>query len=341
MPTTTPIPTTERSGRGKCFCAHCKKQGFRRSELSDTWLCSACRDIPGVRGYADPNTRGIRAGSPAWWKDHEKQIERKVIRDDDDDAPIAKTSPPHRGHGQQREVVEEATGDELDNKHRRFLEWTTAHSNLLAAKRNVCRAILLHQGAKGLPGPNKKGETIDRKGTPCTTSYTTLARETGLSKVRFRALLHALIHEGHVHHEGGPGARKLWVTMQYDAESVKPLRAWWKQSVGNDEAGTRAPVNRFFWLRTLARHRRLPHHAVVIGVAAVVDLLMNSHGRPYHWTTRREIAQLSGYSERHVHLALNTLEKVLGALEIIRQHGPGGGLLIFLREMAKGVPCKK
>ncbi len=50
-----------------CFCNHCKKDGFKRSQLNEELLCATCAAIPGVRGWRDPNKRGLQSGSQAYW----------------------------------------------------------------------------------------------------------------------------------------------------------------------------------------------------------------------------------------------------------------------------------
>lgn len=306
--------TSTRSPRRGYFCNHCKKDGLLRSELSGAWLCAKCDQLGGIRGHMGKLSQATKDRSAEYWEETKGQL--NVIVDDEggerfnvivDDGPEAAAPP------------------QLNNKHRRYLEWTVAQSSLPAAQRQTLRAVLLHQGAEGRPG-----KLADK---PCRAGYATLAREAGLSQSRFRALLRTLARAGHVYRTGGPRARETHVTMCYEAESLKPLHALWKGSVGEAVAGDREPVNRFFWLRGLVRNRVLRHvpkRTVVIGVAMVVDLLVNSHGRPHRWITLAEIAKLVGYSPQCVRWALSTLESALGVVEIVRRDGPRGGLLIFL-----------
>ena len=101
-------------------------------------------------------------------------------------------------------------------------------------------------------------------------------------------------------------------------------------------------VNRFTWIRQLVkdqtlgtRPQRTRHQrgtrarARVKGVAFAVDLLMNSAGRPFRWTTAAELAGLSGYADvKGVRRALADLEAAKW-LDINRSCGHG--LLICLR----------
>jgi hypothetical protein len=95
---------------------------------------------------------------------------------------------------------------------------------------------------------------------------------------------------------------------------------------------------RFYWIRDVvdapqyARPRGAGRSqlAVLKAVAFAVDLLMDDRGRPYRWTTVKELAALAGFDDHvTVRRALKQLERD-GWLEISARHGRGGGLLVRL-----------
>lgn len=328
-----PTTTTAHRERRGCFCHHCKKDGFRRAELSDVWLCPQCDGLYGVRGYGGRLNRGTREANAEYWERTKDQLAGRIVTDEEDGgvigaalAPPSATEAADHQPSRQAGAARPASAKDLPppastKNHRRYLEWVIAHSDLRATERQVLRAILLHQACK-----------MDGAGTTtwsvCTAGYALLAREAGLSVVRFRAVLRTLAHAGHVRRQGGPGARETSVTMKYGDEDVQPLRALRRPTEHRDE-----PVSRFFWLRLLAKGRALgchPRHSVLIGVAMAVDLLMNREGAPYRQTTVAELARWSGYYDDHVRRALHDLKR-LGLLKIVECRGRRGGLLIYLR----------
>lgn len=96
-------------------------------------------------------------------------------------------------------------------------------------------------------------------------------------------------------------------------------------------------VPRFAWIRELVDWGnfarpvvRRSGAAVVKAVALAVELLMDSDGRPFRWTTVAEVARWAGYREVDgVRAALRGLERG-GWLGVQRQRGRGGGLLLWL-----------
>jgi hypothetical protein len=73
------------------YCNHCKQPAQKRRDLDERWLCGTCRGIPGVRGYEDPLTRGLRGGSAGYWERTKGQL--NIIGGDElATAPAAATS---------------------------------------------------------------------------------------------------------------------------------------------------------------------------------------------------------------------------------------------------------
>lgn len=250
-----------------------------------------------------------------------------------------------------------------DNRRRRYLEWTIAHTTSLSpTMRLVLRIILLHEDGYGLRA--------------CTANYDTLAREASLSKSQFRATLRRLAQHpfGHVYRQGKPGSRETRVTMEYNKAAVRELRGMWTSPAadmkkylrrrlspkeaavfkaqhleidleGEPECATDEEFSawcdetfneggmlkgtelRFFWIRELVADKTL--RAREKAVALGVELLMNKIGRPFRWTTVSTVASLSGYADAQgVRRALLGMERA-GWFKIIRSNAYG--LLISLR----------
>lgn len=79
---TSPQLTVTKS-RHVCFCYHCKKGGFKRTELNAWFLCPECAAQPGsyVKGYVKPSERGLASGASDYWNATKHQL--CVITDDE------------------------------------------------------------------------------------------------------------------------------------------------------------------------------------------------------------------------------------------------------------------
>ena len=291
---------TKKKGRG-CFCNACKKEGFRRSELSDNWLCKVCAAIPGVRGYQDPATRGLRLGSPEYWERTKAQLAREMVTDDEDPQPKPTTT-------------ESSPKEEEDPRLRRYLEWTVAHSSLPPITRLVHRVVLLHMGAQG---------------AACRVGYRRLAVDSSLSQRRVTEIIRREAQAKRMSRFGGPGHRKTKVIMSPDPQACKVLHTMWPK---HEDVGGAAW--RFGWIRALVADRAL--NARTKMVALGVELLMTSCGQPHRWTTIRELARLTGCSADIVRRALKLLaggdDPWLGITRRWGRHH--GGVLLDLRQNA-------
>lgn len=78
--------TKHRSTKGT-FCNHCHTPTPRR-DLDEHFLCAACRQLPGVTGYRDPNRRGLDAGTPDYWERTRDQLH---VITDEESAPVSAT----------------------------------------------------------------------------------------------------------------------------------------------------------------------------------------------------------------------------------------------------------
>jgi hypothetical protein len=71
--------TQKRSTRSGTYCNHCR-EAFPLRDLDQHFLCATCRTIPGVKGYRDPNKRGLDTGTPAYWEATKHQL--NIVTDD-------------------------------------------------------------------------------------------------------------------------------------------------------------------------------------------------------------------------------------------------------------------
>ena len=65
-----------------CYCNHCNEPHHRR-ELDAHFLCPKCRALPGVRGYRDPNKRGLEKQGAAGLTTAEWLDETSVLVEED------------------------------------------------------------------------------------------------------------------------------------------------------------------------------------------------------------------------------------------------------------------
>jgi len=77
--------------RSRLYCNYCKQPAEKRGDLDERWLCATCRAIPGVRGWEDPKTRGIRGGSAEYMA---RTAHRLNVVTDDAPAPTPSASTP-------------------------------------------------------------------------------------------------------------------------------------------------------------------------------------------------------------------------------------------------------
>ncbi len=80
--------------RSSCFCNHCNTPA-KRTELDGRFLCATCRTIPGIRGYRDPNKRGLERdingrNSVDYWNATRHQLN---VVTEDNPAPVTPRPP--------------------------------------------------------------------------------------------------------------------------------------------------------------------------------------------------------------------------------------------------------
>jgi hypothetical protein len=230
-----------------------------------------------------------------------------------------------------------------------------AHHPMTAMTRLVLRVILLYADGK-----------LTR---PCLASDATVAARASLSPVRVRAVRRQARREGlawggtvTLAYDDAATAelRRLWSAARrlgerWAGNRLRPAEEALlrvrepalfiasdgltdEESAERVEAATADFVSRFDWMRAVVDHGpyarprcRRSQMALLKAVAFAVDLLMDSHGRPYRWLTVAEVARLAGYRGlARVRWALRRLEQDRW-LTIGRRDGWRDGLLLSLR----------
>ena len=84
---------TAQKVRSKLYCNNCRRSVAHKRDLDERWLCVECRVLPGVRGYQDPNKRGLQSGSLAYWEATKGQL---TVVGDDEPVARAPAAPSHQ-----------------------------------------------------------------------------------------------------------------------------------------------------------------------------------------------------------------------------------------------------
>jgi len=249
--------------------------------------------------------------------------------------------------------------EQRDNKCRRYLEWTIAHQAALPpTHRIVLRVILLRQDCYVYDACIAGDATLARNASLSQSRFKAILRRAAFAGHVYRVgtpgkrqtWVTMKYNEEAVSH-----LRVMWasprVLVRDSYNRLTPpdtalLRAQHPEEFidGDDRTDEemdqlydvavkeKESFRRFYWIREVMWEPHSPMaEAAVKGVALVVELLMNSNGRPLRWTTQTELAAYSGYSIPTVQRTLHVLEDGQW-LTVTRRRGRyAGGLLCCLR----------